>query len=213
VNPHPVDSEEAKHQVFAFDQPPAIKQAAEFADVQLFKYKDTLLAEMARMWLDRARFLCWMRRAVTTVRPDTFKVEEFCEVCKKGVPDVSLSCVPARTLLSLGGEFRRQRDMAVTMQETLWRTFYKKATNMCTVCTQCYVYHWSRNIDIDIDKYRKDRIEQVSVNPLNILAESQFEACAISEDAGACLNVWWNMAQRFRKGEDWKEVRFLFSKF
>ena len=74
-----------------------------------------------------------------------------------------------------------------------------------TVCTQCYVYHWSRNINIDIDKYRNDRIQQVAINPLNILSESQFTSQPITQDASSTVLVWLDIAKRLRRGEDWKE--------
>jgi hypothetical protein len=191
---------------FAFDAGPPHEAAAVFASRQRSQFTGTEIQSLVRLWLARARFLLRLRGASKAIRPVQSKLATACEVCKKAGKEAGLAVNPVFTLSRLASEFRRQREMSPLWNMEMWKNFFEKFTPTCTVCTECAVKYWERNVDIPVDEPRMQRLRLSSKSAVHLLRESPYGVTAtVDQKENPFLKKWQAIAERLHKGEDWRD--------
>merc|ERR1719174_1993099 len=187
--------------VFEFNTKPPVNEVVHFVKERAFKYNNSSMQLLARMWIARARFMLRLNRVSLAVTPDQFRINDHCELCNS---TEGLLVTPIYTLINMASTFRIRRDMSPLWNMELWRHFYKTFTPTCTICTNCSTYYWKRNIDIPVDAARIKTLNKVPMTQMDMLKVSRYSAVAINDSERLMLRHWLDVTRRVLRYENWQ---------
>lgn len=162
-------------------------------------FKGSMTQNLMSQWISRSRFMIYISESIKNVKCVHRTSMDVCELC--GSFD-RLSITPIYTLVHLSNLFRRHRSLTPLWNSQLWLHFFHKFTPTCTICERCYHYFWQRNLNIPLDKTKKEHTCLRGRSTIEQLRFSFLASESLQDSTQKCIKIWFDWSKRIRGGRE-----------